>query len=97
MAAGIKKRSIKSDISNDNAQIPAKRARNSETPQPSASLAAAISSKRGRESAVNSMIVWIRHSPKNQIPLKDIPWITAKITDLFKDIKVRFFIYLIIC
>ena len=90
MAVNNKKRSNKSDLFNDNTQIPAKRARNSEevTPQPSASLATTTSPKRGRDSAVNSKVVWIRHTLKNQVPLKDVSWVTAKITNLFKDVKV---------
>jgi len=90
MAVGNRKRHQKPESSNENAQIHAKRARNSEevTPQPTAPPPATTSPKRGRESAVNSTVVWVRYPLKNQLPLKDVPWVTAKITKLFKDVKV---------
>jgi hypothetical protein len=91
MVAGNKKRSIRAESSEENVQTHSKRGRYSEEviSKPSAPSAATTSPKRGRGSVLNSMIVWIRDPPKSRPPLKEISWVTAKITDLFKDVKVR--------
>lgn len=97
MAPSSKRRSAASDKGEESAATTAKRARHvteeQGTPQPQTQRDASpvnASPKRGRNSTVNSSIVWIRRPIEAPLqPVKDIPWITKQVTDIFKEVEVR--------